>query len=333
MVYAALWEAYRVSWQMSSGGPGSGLFKSTDGGETWTETHAQAGAAAAGVVGKIGVVGLGCRRSNRVYAIVEHEDGGVFQSDDAGETWTRVNDDRRLRQRAFYYSPSLRRSEGRRTRVYVLNTGFYKSHRWRQDLHDDRLCRTATTTTSGSIPATRSAWSNSNDGGGNVSVNGGDTWTGQGYPTAQLYHVATTRDVPYHVCGAQQDNTHVVRAERRGGASSAIRGSRPATGSTRSAAARAATSPRIRPIPTSSSPAARARCSPGTTARTGHIRDVQVVSAVLLRRAGERAEGTLAVDVPDRLLARTTRRALHVVAARVEDDERRAGVGRPSAAT
>ena len=92
MVYAALWEAYRVEYQMSSGGPGSGLFKSTDGGETWTEITRNPGMPS-GVVGRIGVSVSGAD-SNRVYALVENEKGGLFSSDDAGRTWTLVNDNR-----------------------------------------------------------------------------------------------------------------------------------------------------------------------------------------------------------------------------------------------
>jgi len=203
IVYAALWEAYRISWQMSSGGPGSGLFKSTDGGETWTELTRKPGMPR-GVVGKIGVSVSGAD-SSRVYAIVENDQGGVFQSNDAGETWTRVSDDRRLRQRAFYYSRLYADPKDKDT-LYVLNTGFYKStdggksykpvntpHGDNHDLWID--------------PANPQRMANSNDGGANVSTTGGETWTAQNYPTAQLYHVATTKDVPYHVCGAQQDNT------------------------------------------------------------------------------------------------------------------------------
>jgi photosystem II stability/assembly factor-like uncharacterized protein len=203
VLYATMWEAYRVSYQMSSGGPGSGLFKSVDGGTTWTELTRKPGLPR-GVVGKIGVT-VSPADSSRVYAIVEASDGGVFSSRDAGETWTRVSDDRRLRQRAFYYSRIYADPKDADT-IYVLNVGFYRStdggktyktvkvpHSDNHDLWID--------------PGDPLRMINSNDGGGNVSVNGGETWTEQRYPTAQLYHVATTRDVPYHVCGAQQDNT------------------------------------------------------------------------------------------------------------------------------
>ncbi len=205
VLYAALWEAYRVSWQMSSGGPGSGLFKSTDGGDTWTEITRNKGLPQ-GVVGRIGVA-VSDADSKRVYAIVENENGGVFSSDDAGASWTKVSEDRRLRQRAFYYTHIFADPKSRDT-VYVLNVGMFKStdggKTYRQlrprhgDHHDLWI-----------DPNDPQRMIEANDGGGNVSVNGGQTWTEEDYPTAQLYHVATTKDFPYQVCGAQQDNSTV----------------------------------------------------------------------------------------------------------------------------
>ncbi len=203
-LYAAMWEAYRNSWSMSSGGPGSGLFKSTDGGEHWTELTRNTGLPR-GVIGRIGV-SVSPADGNRVYAMVEAADGGLYRSDDAGATWKRTNDERKLRQRAFYYThvtadPQLR------DRVYVLNVNFFRS--------DDAGVKfdTALAVPHGDnhelwiAPHDNRRMIEANDGGGTVSLNAGATWSDENFPTAQLYHVATTTDFPYHVCGAQQDNS------------------------------------------------------------------------------------------------------------------------------
>src|SRR5206468_10548044 len=102
VMYAALWEAFRKEYTMSSGGPGSGLFKSSDGGETWTEITHNPGLPS-GMIGRIGVAVSGADQ-NRVYALVENDRGGLFRSGDAGATWTLVNPARSIRQRAFYYT-------------------------------------------------------------------------------------------------------------------------------------------------------------------------------------------------------------------------------------
>ncbi len=204
-MYASIWDVFRTPWSLSSGGPASGLYKSVDGGDHWTEITRNPGLPA-GIVGKIGVAVSGAD-SKRVFAIVENEDGGVYRSEDAGATWTKINDDRKVRQRAFYYSRIFTDPKSRDV-VYVVNTAFFKSIDGGKtfkgipvphgDNHDLWIA-----------PDDPMRMIESNDGGANVSTNGGKTWTNQVYPTAQLYHVATTTDIPYQVCGAQQDNTTV----------------------------------------------------------------------------------------------------------------------------
>jgi photosystem II stability/assembly factor-like uncharacterized protein len=203
VMYAALWEAYRNSWEMSSGGPGSGLFKSTDGGDRWTEISRNPGLPKA-MLGKIGLSVSGAD-TNRIYAQIEAEDGGFFSSDDAGATWKKVTDRRDLRQRAFYYTRVYADPKVKDT-VYVLNVGFNKStdggKTWTSvrpphgDNHDMWIA-----------PNDSARMIEANDGGAGVSVTGGETWTAETMPTAQFYHVTTTAHVPYHVCGAQQDNS------------------------------------------------------------------------------------------------------------------------------
>jgi photosystem II stability/assembly factor-like uncharacterized protein len=211
VMYAAFWEAGRTPYSLTSGGPGSGLFKSTDGGTAWTEISRNRGLPQ-GVLGKIGVA-VSPVSPERVWAIVEAEDGGVFRSDDGGLTWQRLNDDRRLRQRAWYYSRIYADPKDAET-VYVLNTGFYRStdggktyaairvpHGDNHDLWID--------------PGDPQRMINSNDGGANVTMNGGLSWTGQdNQPTAQFYHVATDNRFPYWIYGAQQDNSTVRVASR-----------------------------------------------------------------------------------------------------------------------
>jgi photosystem II stability/assembly factor-like uncharacterized protein len=205
LLYAALWEAWRKSWGMSSGGPGSGLFKSTDGGETWLEITGNLRLPAEGVIGKIGVA-VSPVNPERVYAIVEHDEGGVFRSDDGGYTWTRTNDERKLRQRAFYYTRIYADTEDQ-DMVYVLNTAFYRSSDGGETFEERIRVPHGDNHDLWIAPEDHDRMINGNDGGANVSFNGGRTWTEQDYPTAQFYRVITTSHEPYHICGAQQDNS------------------------------------------------------------------------------------------------------------------------------
>jgi photosystem II stability/assembly factor-like uncharacterized protein len=211
VIYAAFWDMHRVPWDLESGGPDSGLFKSTDGGDTWTDLSRNPGMPK-GVLGRIGVT-VSAVNSERVWALVEAEDGGVFRSDDAGKTWTRVNQERKLRQRAWYYS-RIFADPLKPDTVFAVNTSFYRSD-------DAGKTFNAIRAPHGDVhylwvaPNDSNRMIESNDGGANVSTNGGRTWTSQDQqPTAQFYRVALDNDFPYHAYGAQQDNSTVRIATR-----------------------------------------------------------------------------------------------------------------------
>ncbi|HTL09595.1 MAG TPA: hypothetical protein VL307_15090 [Chitinophagaceae bacterium] len=207
IIYATIWEVYRTPYKMWGGGGASGLFKSTDGGASWTElTHLPG--MPEGTVGKIGVAVSPVDHS-RVWAIVEAADGGLYRSEDGGAHWKLVNSDRKIRQRAFYYSRIVADPQNKEA-VYALNVNFYKStdggvhfnksiklpHGDNHDLWID--------------PTDSLRMAEANDGGGTISVNGGEAWTDEDFPTAQLYHITVTNDFPYHVAGAQQDNSTIA---------------------------------------------------------------------------------------------------------------------------
>jgi photosystem II stability/assembly factor-like uncharacterized protein len=213
VLYAGMWEVFRTPHSLSSGGPGGSLYKSTDGGATWIDISKSAGLPKP-IWGKVGVSVSGAD-GNRLYAIIEAKDGGIFMSDDAGGNWKLINEDRRIRQRAFYYSRIYADPQAKDT-FYVLNTSTYRSTdagktlRPLRDPHGDNHDLWI-------APNDPKRMINSNDGGANVTTNGGETWTAQRFPTAQVYNVFTTAHVPYHVCGAQQDNSTVCVPSTGGG--------------------------------------------------------------------------------------------------------------------
>ena len=157
VIYAALWEAYRIEYQMSSGGPGSGMYKSTDGGDTWTEITRNPGLPA-GVVGRIGLANTKAD-SNRVYALVENENGGLFVSDDAGASWKLINDSRAVRQRAFYYTHVFGDPEQQGRRLHAEHRRCSAPPTAARPRCRSARTRTAITTTCGSIRTIPITWS------------------------------------------------------------------------------------------------------------------------------------------------------------------------------
>jgi photosystem II stability/assembly factor-like uncharacterized protein len=213
IVYAALWQVRRQPWNFSSGGPGSGLYRSADGGLTWSQL--QGHGLPAGILGRIDVA-ISPVDSNRVYAMIEAQEGGLYRSDDAGASWRRISEDGRIRQRAWYFSKIYADTKSLDT-IYALNTGMLRSVDGGK--------------TFGLVPATHGdhhgLWIdptnantliNANDGGASVSLDGGKNWSTQdNQPTAQFYHVATDQQFPYYVYGAQQDNSNLATASAAAG--------------------------------------------------------------------------------------------------------------------
>ena len=209
-LYAAFWQVSRKPWRMDSGGDGSGLFKSTDGGDSWTEITRNKGLPA-GVLGKVNVA-VSPTNANRVWAMLEHKDGGLFRSDDGGDNWQRVSENANLRQRPWYYNRVYADPENENT-VYVLNVQLHKS------IDGGRTFSTIGVPHSDNhdlwiSPNDGKRMINGNDGGANASVNGGASWTEQDQATAQFYRVTTDNDFPYNIYGAQQDNSTIRIASR-----------------------------------------------------------------------------------------------------------------------
>jgi photosystem II stability/assembly factor-like uncharacterized protein len=211
VLYAALWQAGRTPWMLSSGGAGSGLFKSVDGGDNWTEITRNTGLPA-GIWGNIGVTVSGAN-SNRVWANIEADSGGVFRSDDAGKTWQRVNADRNLRQRAWYYT-KIHADPKDTNVVYDNNVSFMKSVDGGKTFRPVRGLVHGDSHDLWIDPKNSSRMVEADDGGAEVSTDGGKTWSDEDFATAQFYHVIATTHFPYHVCGAQQDNSTLCGPSR-----------------------------------------------------------------------------------------------------------------------
>lgn len=207
VLYATMWQMYRTPWKLSSGGPGSALYKSTDAGAHWSKISSNPGFAT-GILGKMGVA-VSPADSNVVYAIAQAKEGGVFRSNDAGATWTRVNDEMKLRQRAFYYIAIFADPQDPNT-VYAPNVdGLWISHDGGRKWHASRPPH----------GDNHIVWVNphdsnilleGNDGGATVSTDGGKSWSPEhNQPTGQFYHIAIDNRFPYHIYGAQQDEGSV----------------------------------------------------------------------------------------------------------------------------
>lgn len=212
--YAGMWRVIRTPHSMESGGEGSGLYKSTDGGETWEPLINKKGMPK----GLWGIVGVAVAPSNpeKVYAIIENANGGLFKSEDAGETWTLTSNDNNIRQRAWYYTKVYVDPKNENL-VYCPNVNFMKStdggrtfqsvntpHGDHHDLWID--------------PEDGKRMIVADDGGAQVSFDGGNNWsTMDNQPTGQFYRVTTDNAVPYRILGAQQDNTTVRIKSRTSG--------------------------------------------------------------------------------------------------------------------
>jgi photosystem II stability/assembly factor-like uncharacterized protein len=208
VLFAALWQAKRTPWSLDSGGPGSGLYRSGDGGTTWKELKGHG--LPEGILGRIGVTVSGAN-PNRVWAVIEAEKGGIYRSDDGGDSWHLTTDDHRFRQRAWYYSHIFADPKSADT-VYILNTAAYRSNDGGKTFssihapHGDNHALWID-------PTNPKRLMNGNDGGATISIDGGDTWsTVYNQPTAQFYHVITDNRFPYYIYGAQQDNSTVAIA-------------------------------------------------------------------------------------------------------------------------
>jgi len=217
ILYASTWRVRRTPYSLSSGGEGSALWKSTDGGDTWTALTRNPGLPQEDTIGIIGIA-VSPVQPQRVWAIIEAQNGGVFRSEDGGKTWSKLNDDRNLRQRAWYYTRIYADTKDP-DKVYVVNVNYHVSK-------DGGKTFSAKSAPHGDhhdlwiAPEDPKRMIIADDGGAQVSYDGGDTWsTYHNQPTAQFYRVTTDNAFPYRIYAAQQDNTTIRIRHRTEGVS------------------------------------------------------------------------------------------------------------------
>ena len=213
ILYAAFWDHQRLPWKVRSGGEGSGLWKSTDGGDTWTRLSE----GLPKLMGKIGVA-VSPANPERVFAIVEAERGGLYRSDDAGKSWRLLSEDRLIQTRSWYYMKVAADPQNADV-VWVMNAPVLRS------IDGGRTFATVTATHSDNHgfwinPRDSRYLINANDGGASISMDGGKSWSTQdNQPTAQFYHVIVDDVYPYKLYSGQQDNSSVIVASRSDGPS------------------------------------------------------------------------------------------------------------------